>query len=73
MQKTIAINLDAVQCKMCAGLLNCVRLDNEDIDTYDRRRKREAHNYCSSHSLWSKLWAKRVISWHEHIIYKVVK
>ena len=68
MQKTIAIDLDAVQCKMCVGLLKCVRLDSEDIDTYDRRRKREARNFCSSQGLWSKIWAKRVISWHEHVI-----
>ena len=68
MQKTIAINLNAIQCKMCVGLLNCVRLHSESFDIYERRRKRELRKYCSSQGFWSNLTATRVISLQGHII-----
>ena len=36
--------------------------------TYDRRRKRLARNCCAEQGVWSKVWARRMISWHDHIM-----
>jgi hypothetical protein len=65
-QKTIAIEFDATQAAMTRKLLLCARKDGEDADSYDRRRKREARNFCARRGTWSRLWAKRVISWEAH-------
>ena len=68
MQKTVAVNLDSLQARMISALIPCARHAHEDIDTYDRRRKRLARNHCAKEGVWSKVWAKRMISWHEHIM-----
>ena len=68
MQKTVAVNLDSLQARMISALIPCARHSHEDIDPYDRRRKRLARNHCAKEGVWSKVWAKRMISWHEHIM-----
>ena len=68
MQKTVAISVDNLQARMTSALILCARHAHEDIDTYDRRRRRVARNSCAEQGVWSKVWARRMTSWHEHIM-----
>ena len=61
-QMSIAVEFDATQVAVTRKLLLCVSVDGEDIDMYDRRRKREARNFCARCGTWARLWAKRIIS-----------
>ena len=66
-QKTIAIEIDALQCQMLAIIMQLPRSIHESIDQYCRRRRREARNLASECCFWSTLWARRVIKWDEHV------
>ena len=66
-QKTVALELDAIQCKMLLIILPCVRSYTEDLDTFCRRRARQARNVANKCGLWSIVWAKRVIAWNAHV------
>ena len=66
-QKSIAIDLHAVQCRMTAFLLKCERLVGEDINTYCRRRLRLARNFCNDVGMWSTLWCRRIVKWNSHL------
>ena len=66
-QKTVAVELDALQCRMVCYLLKCPRLAHESIDSYCRRRARDARNLCKQVGFWSELWAKRVVDWNDHV------
>jgi len=66
-QKSIAEELDASQCQMLALVLPCVRAQVEDLDTYYRRRARQARNVASKCGMWSISWCDRLVSWHEHL------
>jgi hypothetical protein len=66
-QKTIAIELDKLQCRMFFRFLSCPRPDGEDIDHYFRRRARLARNVCQKSGMWSSLWCHRVIAWDKHV------
>jgi len=66
-QKSIAEELDSTQCKMLSIVLPCVRAAEEDIDTYCRRRSRQAKNVANKVGLWSIIWCERVIAWSNHL------
>ena len=66
-QKTVAIALDSLQCCMTKLLVPTSRLPGEDIDSYFRRRSRQARNLCSQVGFWSELWCQRVINWDQHV------
>jgi hypothetical protein len=66
-QKTIALELDSIQCRMLVFILPCVRSYTEDIDTFCRRQARQARNVANKCGLWSIVWARRVIAWNAHI------
>ena len=66
-QKSIAEELDSTQCRMLAIVLPCVRGESEDIDTYCRRRSRQAKNVANKVGLWSIIWCERVIAWSAHL------
>ena len=66
-QKSVAVALDKLQCNMTSRIIKCVRQQDETIDHYDRRRKREARNLCVEDGMWSQLWCRRVINWDRHI------
>ena len=61
-QKTIAIELDALQCQMLAIIMNVHRSRYESVDQYCRRRRREARKLAAQCCFWSAIWAKRVIN-----------
>ena len=66
-QKTIAIELDKVQCKMIAIIVPCPRAVEETLDHYCRRRLRQARNVSQHLGFWSSLWSQRVLNWEEHL------
>ncbi len=66
-QKSIALELDALQSRMCSFLLPCEKLPTDDIDSYCRRRHRNANSLCNDVGLWSLVWCHRVVAWHDHI------
>jgi len=66
-QKTVAIQMDKVQCRMLAMLLPCPQGSGESIDAYCRRRLRNARNVCMKAGMWSQLWCQRVLDWDKHI------
>ena len=66
-QKTVAIELDKVQCKMIAMILPCPRARDESLDHYCRRRLRQARNVSQKLGFWSALWAQRVCNWEQHL------
>jgi len=65
-QKTVAVELDKTQCRMTAFLLPCVRERDEALDSYCRRRLRNARNVCEKVGFWSELWCRRVTDWDAH-------
>jgi hypothetical protein len=66
-QKTVAIALDALQVNMMAKILCVPRGDGEDIDHYCRRRNRLARDVSLKTGMWSRLWARRMTDWHNHL------
>ena len=66
-QKSIAQELDSTQCRMLAYVLPCVRSVDEDIDTFCRRRSRQARTVANRVGLWSIVWCQRVIAWSAHL------
>ncbi len=67
-QKTIAIELENLQCQMIARCVKFERLPTETLDQYDRRRKRESRNIVCKHGSWAIRWAERVVNWHNHVL-----
>jgi len=45
----------------------CVYVVDEDIDTFCRRRARQARTVANSVGLWSIVWCQRVIAWSAHL------
>ena len=66
-QKTIAVKLDALQCKIVCYLIKFKWIPSESLDAYCRRRATHVRNLCQELSSWSELRAKRVIDWSDHI------
>ena len=66
-QKSVAVALDKLQCRMTLRIVKCIRHVDETIDHYDRRRKREARNLCTEQGTWSNVWCNRVTKWDAHI------
>ena len=66
-QKTVAVEMDAMQVNMVSMISRVPKNDSEDWVTWVRRRRRLARNVCGRIGFWSEAWAKRTIEWHEHI------
>ena len=66
-QKSVAIELENLQCLFVARCMAVPRDHCETIDQYDRRRKRLARNATLKHGSWSVLWAKRCHAWWKHV------
>ena len=67
-QKSVAIEMDNMQSHMVSIFIGIPRGDSEDWVSFVRRRRRLARNLCSRIGTWSEAWARRVISWHEHVM-----
>ena len=66
-QKSVAQEIDTVQCQMLCRILPCAPRAFESIDCFDCRRKRNARNLATEVCLWSLLWAARQVAWHKHL------
>ena len=66
-QQAYAQRLDALQRHM----INCIRpvrpAQGEDIDSYVKRRSATCGRVAHHWGRWSRLWAKDIIKWEEHI------
>ena len=67
-QKSVAVEMDNMQSHMVSIFIGIPRGDSEDWVSFVRRRRRLARNLCSRIGTWSEAWARRVISWHEHVM-----
>jgi len=66
-QKTISIELDALQCQMLSKCIPCERVVGETVDAYCRRRMRTSRDMAHKVGTWSKVWCKRVLAWNHHL------
>ena len=66
-QRSIAVELDSLMCHFARLILPCFPKFYESVDDFDRRRKREARDFCTRIGLWSTVWAKRVVAWQAHL------
>ena len=66
-QQQIAKELDSVQRKMAATIINTSRLPGEHVADYCRRRGRIAARKCKQEGLWSTQWLQRAMRWDEHL------
>ena len=66
-QKTIAVEMDALQNRMVAIIQRLPRHSEDSIESWWRRRCRQARLTCARIGNWSILWAKRVLAWHKHV------
>ena len=60
--------MDKLQCRMVSVLMRIPREAYEPFEVWCRRRGRAARAVCSRIGLWSTSWAKRVVSWHDHVV-----
>ena len=58
--------LDACQRKMVSIILNCKMIAGETPAQFVKRRQRLVSELIGFRT-WSKLWAKRVVSWQDHL------
>ena len=65
-QKSIANELDRIQTKMFAIVLNVRPRPGEDLFKWNRRRFKHAASFVKSR-LWSYRWFDRALRWDEHI------
>ena len=66
-QVQIASEIDRTQRKMVATILGVVRLPDEAIEDFVKRRGRLAARCCKQNGLWSKRWFQRAVRWDEHL------
>ena len=60
--------MDNMMVNMVSIFIGIHRDNFEDWVSFVRRRRHLARNLCCKIGLWSEAWARRVISWHEHIL-----
>ena len=64
---TRAAELDRIQRRMLSIILGCRPLPDEPIETFVRRRGREAGNFQRNIGCWSIIWASAVVKWSQHL------
>ena len=67
-QKSIAVELDALQTRMMVIILKIRKLPDESFETWLRRRNRIASRKCCEIGRWSIIWANRFLNWHKHVM-----
>ena len=66
-QRQVAVEVDRTQQKMAASVLRLPRLDNEDSESYVRRRGGATRSYCLQQGSWSHQWFKGAVAWDDHL------
>ena len=67
-QETVAKRLDKLQRRMIGIALHVAKREDETPEQYVRRRGRTAAAHQTSFTSWSVLWARLIVSWHDHIL-----
>jgi hypothetical protein len=67
-QEFIAKELNSVQRKMIAACMKLVPETGEPIETFCRRRAREAGKLAKHFGLWSEAWLAKVKAYDAHIL-----
>jgi hypothetical protein len=65
-QVTFMREVNRVQRKMVQIFLKAKRNPGESIDSFCRRRAREAGAVCRGQGLWAERWQNRCKAWSEH-------
>ena len=65
--ETLNKKQDALQRRCLSILFGSARLQGEDVDTWQRRRSREAGALAREHGTWSNRHAVRVTNWRHHV------
>ena len=60
--------MDAMQVYIVSIFTGIPKADGEDWIVYVGRRRRLARNLVSTIGFWSEAWARRTVSWHEHVM-----
>ena len=66
-QKSIATDMDQLQCKMISVLSQISRLPGESPNTWWRRRARISRSLAAKVGFWSVAWAEKLRSWKFHV------
>ena len=66
-QKSVARELDSLQCRMYAFMLPCEPQMHETLDSFCRRRLRQARSVATKVGLWSLEWCERLCKWDQHL------
>ena len=66
-QKSVARELDALQCKLYTYMLPCSPRDGETLDQFYRRRLRQSRAIATQVGLWSLHWCDRTVQWNSHL------
>ena len=65
--KTAAKNLDNLQRRMISIALNLRKHEDEEPETFVRRRGRIAATHQRTMGCWSRKWAKLIVGWAAHV------
>ena len=60
--------MDSMQTNMVSILMQVPRTEGEDWVGFVRRKRRVARDVCARLGFWSLDWAKKQISWHDHVM-----
>ena len=66
-QKSVARELASLQCRMYAFMLPCEPQMHETLDSFCRRRFRQARSVATKVGLWSLEWCERLCKWDQHL------
>ena len=66
-QSTKAHQLDKVQRRMLAMVMDLRLSPGQDAASFNRQRAKEASKQQVKSGKWSTLWASRVVAWHDHL------
>ena len=67
MQKSVANEMDSLQAHMLSVLAKVPRLAGESVEQWFRKRQRSGRKLAEKCGLWSSIWIKRMLDWHEHV------
>ena len=66
-QKTIAVEMDSLQAKMIATIINFSKKPCLSLHEWWCQRHRLARQVAARLGLWSIAWAKRICDWRDHV------
>ena len=66
-QQTYASRMDSIQRKMVSVLFEIRPQPTEEWDEFHKRRRRVSGRIADKSGRWSRLWARSVCTWRDHV------